>query len=208
MRPRVSVLVLAAAAFCWSGPSPAQTAPEDCDPKVERDLARGAERGANREVRVVRDPEFGIRDPESLFDLSCLERMFDYGHANILFDPGRAMSDILGLLRRAVCRAAQDAYRGYVGRTLDVGAFAGVLPRLPGLDVDRERENLLDDVERERERARERERQGSSDPWYRGPPPPAGTGPRPTGNPEREGSTTRQLFRSLIGGDTERKEGR
>ena len=208
MRPRVSVLVLATAALCWSGPSPAQTTPEDCDPAVERDLERGAERGANREVRVVRDPEFGIRDPESLFDLSCLERMFDYGHANILFDPGRAMSDILGLLRRTVCRAAQDAYRGYVGRTLHVGAFARDLPRLPGLDVDRERENLLEDMERERERARERERQGRSDPWYQAPAAPARTGAQPTGNPERQGTTTRQLFRSLIGGDEEREEGR
>lgn len=208
MKPRVSLgaAVLAAAAACWSGPSPAQPHPEDCDPAVERDLERGAAAGANREVRVVRDPEFGIRDPESLFDLSCLERMFDFSHSNILFDPGRAMSDVLGLLKRGICQAAREAYRSYVGRGLDAGAFARDLPRLPGLDVDRRRQNLLEDLELERARERERSSQGSADPRYREPARPSAEEP-PAVAPAGRRSTTRELFRSLIGGD-EREEGR
>ena len=51
----------------------------------------------------------------------------------MLFDPGRALEEILGLAQHRVCEIARNAYRGYVGRTLDATVYTSRLPRLPGL---------------------------------------------------------------------------
>lgn len=146
--------VLAAAALAVLCAPPPAAAAEDCDPEVERALVENAEAGARDDIRIVRHREMGIRDPESLFDLSCVTRMFDYRHSNILFRPDRAMSDMLGLLNRLICDRAREAFRGYNGRIFDARVFARDLPRLPGLDIDTEGGNILDDVRREGERSR------------------------------------------------------
>ena len=52
----------------------------------------------------------------------------------MLFDPGRSMSDLLGLVQRRICAAARDAYRGYLGRPLDSALYTARMARLPGLD--------------------------------------------------------------------------
>ena len=140
------VFVAAAVAALWMAPLAAAAA-EDCDPAVERALVESAEMGARDDVRIVRHPRLGVRDPDSLFDLSCVTDMFDYRHSNILFSPDRAMADILGLLRGFVCDRAREAYRGFVGRSLDATMFAHELPPVPGLDVGVEWGNLLDGVD-------------------------------------------------------------
>ena len=147
------VLAAAAAAALSLAPPPAAAA-EDCDPEVERALVENAEAGARDDLRIVRHREMGIRDPESLFDLSCVTRMFDYRHSNILFRPDRAMTDMLGLLNRLICDRAREAFRGYNGRGFDARVFARDLPRLPGLDIETEGGNILDDVRREGDRSR------------------------------------------------------
>ena len=143
VRPAFAVAVVAA----LSTAPPAAAAAGDCDPAVERALVQSAEAGARDDVRIVRHPRLGVRDPDSLFDLSCVTDMFDYRHSNILFSPDRAMADILGLLRGFVCDRAREAYRGFVGRSLDATVFAHELPPVPGLDVGVEWGNLLDDVD-------------------------------------------------------------
>lgn len=143
-----AVVLLAAAALGAGLAAPAAAAPgDDCDPAVERALVQSAQAGARDGVRIVRHPRLGVRNPDSLFDLSCVTEMFDYRHSNILFNPDRAMADILGLLRRFVCDRAREAYRGFVGRSLDATVFAHELPPVPGLDVGVEWGNLLDDVD-------------------------------------------------------------
>ena len=109
-------------------------AADDCDPEVEQALAASAESGANDALVLVTHPDHGIADPESIFDFGCVEGMFDFSHSNMLFDPGEAMSGILGLLERSICRAAQNAYRCYVGRGLDSSLFGLEAPRLGDLD--------------------------------------------------------------------------
>ena len=120
-----------------------------CDPVIREALAASAARGVERDLEVIRNPDQGIRDPDSILDFSCVEDLFDYRAFNVLFDPGGALEEILGLARRRVCEAARNAYRGYVGRTLDASAYTSRLPSppglrgLPGLDIDALNGNVL-----------------------------------------------------------------
>ena len=106
----------------------------DCAPEVERALIEGARIGVERDVAVLRHPDQGIRDPDSILDFSCLDDLFDFRRFDILFDPGRGMADLLGLVQRRICAAAREAYRGYVGRPLDSALYTAPTLRLPGLD--------------------------------------------------------------------------
>ncbi len=182
---RLGVAIAAAALLAL----PAAAA-EDCDPEVERALIANAERGAMDDLIIVRHPEHGVRDPESILDFSCIERMFDYRTANILFDPG----DIFALLRREICSAARDAYGRYVGRSLDLSVFARDLPRLPGLRVLTRGGNLLDEPRRPQRRPDEEDL-----PWLKQPSgapraAPEGSAPGPAAPSRRE------LFRDILGG--------
>ena len=198
------VFVAAAVAALWAAPAAAAPG-DDCDPAVERALVETAEAGARDDVRIVRHPRLGVRDPDSLFDLSCVTDMFDYRHSNILFSPDRAMADILGLLRGFVCDRAREAYRGFVGRSLDATVFAHELPPVPGLDVGVEWGNLLDDLD-----------DAAGRPGAPGGPvvdpsslPAPGVYPAPPGG-ERESRSPAgsrpELLRSLLGGDEEAEE--
>ena len=106
----------------------------ECAPEVERALIEGARIGVERDVAVLRHPDQGIRDPDSILDFSCLDDLFDFRRFDMLFDPGTSMSDLLGLVQRRICAAARDAYRGYLGRPLDSAFYTARTVRLPGLD--------------------------------------------------------------------------
>ena len=104
-----------------------------CDPEIREALAASAARGVEQDLAVIRNADQGIRDPDSILDFSCLEDLFNYRAFNVLFDPGRALEEILGLAERRVCEIARNTYRDYVGRTLDASVYTSRLPRLPGL---------------------------------------------------------------------------
>ena len=129
--------VLALALSLWpaegSAAGEGRAAGAECAPEVERALIDGARMGVERDVAVLRHPDQGIRDPDSILDFSCLDDLFDFRRFDILFDPGRSMSDLLGLVQRRICAAAREAYRGYVGRPLDAALYTARIPRLPGL---------------------------------------------------------------------------
>ena len=123
-----------------------------CAPEVAEALATSAQAGVEADLAVLRHPDQGIRDPDSILDFSCIGNLFDYRAFDILFDPAGALDDILDLARRHVCAAARDAYRRYLGRTLDPFVYAVPARRLPGLagpaglDIDWRRRNVLDDI--------------------------------------------------------------
>ena len=117
-----------------------------CDPRVAEALAESARAGVEGDLAIIRHPDQGIRNPDSILDFSCITDLFDYRAFDILFDPAGALDDILDLARRRICAAARDAYRSWLGRTLDVSVYTRPLRRLPGLDVDRRRRNVLDDL--------------------------------------------------------------
>ena len=187
---RLAAAVVAAALLAL----PAAAA-DDCDPEVERALVANAERGAMDDLVIVRHPEHGVRDPESILDFSCIERMFNYRSANILFDPG----DVFDLLRREICSAARDAYGRYVGRSLDLSVFARDLPRLPGLRLLTRGGNLLDEAGREGRRRPGSKREGEDLPWLRQPGAEPGSEP-PTPGVAPSRPSRRQLFRDILGG--------
>ena len=132
-----------------------------CDPAVAEALARSAEAGVEADLAIIRHPDQGIRNPDSIFDFSCIRDLFDYRAFDVLFDPAGALDDILDLARRRLCAVARDAYRRYLGRGLDASVYTVPARRLPGLDPDwrtlapetlvpetrvPERRNVLDDV--------------------------------------------------------------
>ena len=151
----------ALALLLWAAPAeaqpPAQAPPAGvngpeagdprCDPQVRQALAESARRGVEADVAIVRHPDQGIRDPDSILDFSCITDLFDYRAFDILFDPAGALDDILDLARRRICAAVRGAYRRYLGRTLDASVYTAPLPRLPGLDVDWERRNVTDGIQ-------------------------------------------------------------
>ncbi len=108
-------------------------------------LESAATAGAEGEFLVIRDPENGIRNPMSILDFSCIDRLFNYSLYNIFFDPGRAMNEILGLADRTICRLAREAYREAIGRPM-TPSFIQDIRRIPGVQVRRTWGNILDDV--------------------------------------------------------------
>ena len=179
MTRRAALLAAALALALWSAPAMAEEgAASDaaCAPEVEQALAEGARIGVERDVAVLRHPNQGIRDPDSILDFSCLDDLFDFRRFDILFDPGRGMADLLGLVQRRICAAAREAYRGYVGRHLDAALYTARTLRLPGLDPG-PGSSPERDVERVIRAGRERHDQGV--PLYQGVP----------------------LFRSIVGGE-------
>ena len=147
-------MVPALALLLWAAPAEAEptaapgaaTANEACDPAVRDALAESARAGVEADLAIIRHPDQGIRNPDSILDFSCLRDLFDYSAFDILFDPAGALEDILDLARRRICAAARDAYRRYLGRALDPAVYAVPARRLPGLDLDPRRRNVLDDA--------------------------------------------------------------
>ena len=145
-------LAAALALALWAAPAVAETLPADgdarCDPEVAEALAGSAQAGVEADLTVLRHPDQGIRNPDSILDFSCITDLFDYRSFDIHFDPAGALEQILDLARRRICAAARDAYRRYVGRALDpavyLSEYTRPLDRLPGLDVDWERGNVFD----------------------------------------------------------------
>ena len=135
---------IAAAGLLVSGAAAAQDAGDGaCDPEIRQGLMESASAGVQGDLAVIRNPDQGIRNPDSILDLSCLDDLFDFDGFDVFYDPGASMQDLLGLLERQVCAVARNAYRGYLGRPVDVTALAWELDRLPGVDVDRRRRNFL-----------------------------------------------------------------
>ena len=138
-------VVLAAAMLATPAASQVPPADPACSPEVAAALESAATTGVEAEFLVIRDPDAGIRDPMSILDFSCIERLFDYGIYNIFFDPGRAMSELVGVLNRQLCSLAREAYRDAIGRPYTPD-FIRDIRRLPGVSVPRERMNILRDI--------------------------------------------------------------
>ena len=122
MNRRIALLTAALALTLWSVPAAAEVdagGGADCAPEVQQALADGARAGVERDVTILRHPDQGIRNPDSILDFSCLDDLFDFGRFDILFDPGISIAHLLGLVQRRICATAREAYRGYVGRPLD-----------------------------------------------------------------------------------------
>ncbi len=119
---------------------------EACDPAVADALARSAEAGVEADLAIIRHPDQGIRNPDSIFDFSCIRDLFDYRAFDVLFDPAGALDDILDLARRRLCAVARDAYRRYLGRALDASVYTVPARRLPGIAPDWRRRSVLEDA--------------------------------------------------------------
>ena len=152
-RPRVlAAAFVPLALLLWASPAHAGAPPggvaaaEACDPAVAEALARSAEAGVEADLAIIRHPEQGIRNPDSIFDFSCIRDLFDYRAFDVLFDPAGALDDILDLARRRLCAVARDVYRRYLGRALDASVYTVPARRLPGLDLDWRGRNVLEDA--------------------------------------------------------------
>ncbi len=105
-----------------------------CDPLVEQALIDHAMAGAEADLGIIRHPVSGIREPLSILDLACGPELFGYRTYDIFFDPGRAMSDIMGLGGARICEAAASAWKAGLARPLSREIFRIRRPsvRAPG----------------------------------------------------------------------------
>ena len=153
-----AALAVTVALLLWAAPAAAEPVSQAlspgagagvdpaCDPAVQRALAESARAGVEADLAIIRHPDQGIRNPDSILDFSCIGDLFDYSAFDILFDPAGALEDILDLARRRICQAAREAYRGYLGRALDPAVYTVPARRLPGLGLDPRRRSVLDDA--------------------------------------------------------------
>ena len=148
-RHAVTAAALLVCGALAAGPAGADGGGGDgCAPEVAAALDASARAGVEADFYTIRDPERGIRKPESILDFSCIERLFDYRAVSVFFDPGRALDELLGVVNRRICQAAREAYAGAIGRPLDGAIYADDIPRdIPGLGLDFEGGNIIDDIE-------------------------------------------------------------
>ena len=127
--------ILGAAFAAWAfAAAPAGAQPDagvDCDPEVARALEDAAVRGVEQDQIVIRHPEEGIGDPDSVFDMTC--DLFDFPTWDALVRLP-SLPDLFDEL----CDAAKDAWRNAVTRPFDRSIYAldRRLDVLPGLGVD------------------------------------------------------------------------
>ncbi len=112
-------------------------ADEACDPRVQSALEDSAVAGVERDIVIIRDPEEGIGDPESLFDLSC--DLFDFPSWDTLVRLP-TLPDLMDVL----CDAAKDVWKREVLKPFDRSIYAldRELDVLPGLGVKPTRRRL------------------------------------------------------------------
>lgn len=103
----------------------------DCDPEIAKALEESAVRGVERDQVIIRHPEEGIGDPDSIYDLSCDLLNFPSWDALVRLP---SLPDLFGRL----CDAARAVWRDRVTRPFDRGIYGldRELGVLPGLDVD------------------------------------------------------------------------
>ena len=100
-------------ALAQSPPAAVEGAAEAaCNPQVRGALAASAQRGVEGDLAIIRHPDQGIRNPDSILDFSCLTDLFNYRAFDVLFDPGGALEDVLDLARRRICQTARPLRRG------------------------------------------------------------------------------------------------
>ena len=104
-----------------------------CDPEVAEALARSAADGVDRDLAVIRHPRQGIRQPDSLFDLSCARDLFDFRGADVLFDAGGLLDGVLDIARKRVCDGAREAYARSLGRVPEPGVYLAGAAKPPGV---------------------------------------------------------------------------
>ena len=103
----------------------------DCDPAIAKALEDSAVRGVERDQVIIRHPEEGIGDPDSIYDLSCDLLNFPTWDALVRLP---SLPDLFGQL----CDAAKEVWRDRVTRPFDRAIYGldRELGVLPGLDVD------------------------------------------------------------------------
>ena len=126
---------LAAALLAALPAVPPAALADACDPEVAEALFRSSEEAVDRDLAVIRHPGQGIRQPDSLFDLSCARDMFDFGGANILFDASGLVDRVLDLGRKRVCAAAREAYARSLGQIPDPRVYLDDVRKAPGVEL-------------------------------------------------------------------------
>ena len=126
-----AVVAAAVAMLLAAPPAAAQSGGSaGCDPAVARALEDSAVRGVERDQVIIRHPEEGIGDPDSIFDLSCDLLNFPTWDALVRLP---SLPDLFGQL----CDAAREVWREKVTRPFDRAIYGldRELDVLPGLDI-------------------------------------------------------------------------
>ena len=130
----LALLVFAVAPAAGQGVQVPGGGGDGCDPMVRQALSDEAAAGVERDLVVIRHPDEGIGDPDSLFDLQC--DIFNFPDFDALVSLP-TLEDLIDALKRRACAAARDAWRRNVGREFnrEVYDVEGEIERLPGLET-------------------------------------------------------------------------
>lgn len=113
----------------------AQTVSAACNPQVQSALLEASRTGAERATGIINNPESGIGLPKSVFELGCLDNLFDLKSINVLFDPGSVIDGIINQAKQRICNTAKDYYTNTVSKPFNEAVFDLKIPSLPGLQT-------------------------------------------------------------------------
>ena len=126
---------LVALSLCVSSLSLAQENNHACSPEVKEALTAAAKAGAERATGIITNPGSGISLPKSVFDLGCLDDIYDMRNINILFNPNTLIDGFINQIKQRICTVAQDYYTQTVSRPFDEAVFSAPIPSIPGLEA-------------------------------------------------------------------------
>ena len=153
-RPRALPIAAMALAVVLGTTSAAGAAGVDdagCDPGIREALAASAAWGVEQDLAVIRNPDQGIRDPDSILDFSCLKDLFNYRPSMCCSIPAARLRKYSAWHSAGSARSPAMPTAATSGRTLDATVYTERLPRLPGLhrlpglDTDAHYGNVLRD---------------------------------------------------------------
>ncbi|WP_419901121.1 hypothetical protein [Kiloniella sp.] len=135
MRLKYSKIIPAVIALSIGLSQTARAAELACNPEVKSALLEASRTGAERAAGIINNPESGIGLPKSVFDLGCLDDIYNIRNLNILFDPNSVIDGLINQVKQRVCSVAKDYYTQSVSKPFDEAVFNAQIPTVPGLQV-------------------------------------------------------------------------
>ena len=141
-------IVLGTAFVVWQAsvmPALAQSVDDAaCNPVVQEALLQEASNGAQLQYGIVRNPTQGIKEPDSLWELNCLDDVMNAPNLNVLIDPDTIANWLIDQLKNKICQAYEEHYAANVETPFDPRVFTSKIPRLPGINVSGSTSDVID----------------------------------------------------------------
>lgn len=109
--------------------------PTACNPQVKSALLEASRTGAERATGIINNPSSGIGLPKSVFELGCLDDLYNMRNINILFNPNTIIDGFINQAKQRICNIAKDVYTKTVSKPFNEAVFNAPIPTVPGLQT-------------------------------------------------------------------------